>query len=112
HVAPADDDAAFVRIVEAQQQVQQRRLPGAGLSDDRDDFARRDLQVDTLDRFDSWTRRISEPDTLEGDRSVEGRRTLPAFDRNPRRLFDEPERPRGGANRAKRFRAEARAISQ
>src|SRR5205823_2702004 len=100
---PADEHAAFVRIVKPQQQVQQRRLPRARLADDRHQLALSNLQRDALDGLGVRTRRVLETDVLEGNRSVERRRTLAALERNRRRLIDQRERPFGRADGAQRL---------
>ena len=46
-----DLDAPLIGIVEACQQLHDRRLAGAGLADERDGLPRRDLQVDAAQRL-------------------------------------------------------------
>ena len=47
-VLAVDQDAAALGVVEMQQQVDQRRLAGAGRPDQPDPLARRDAQVDAV----------------------------------------------------------------
>ena len=48
-VLAVDQDAARLQVVEAQQQVDQRRLAGARAADEADLLARRDVQRQVLD---------------------------------------------------------------
>ena len=47
--APADDDTAIGRAIEADEEVQERGLPAAGLADDGHELALGDDEVETLD---------------------------------------------------------------
>ena len=111
-VVPSCKYPPLVGIVKAQQQVEQRRLARTRLPHNRDDVARRHVQIDAFQGFDVRPRRVPEPDAFKRDRSVERRRHFAAFERNARRLLDQVERPPGGADRAKRFGAEPRAVAQ
>ena len=48
-VLAVDQDAALLEVVEAQQQIDDGRLAGAGASDDADLLARPDRQVEVAD---------------------------------------------------------------
>ncbi len=47
-VAPVEHDAALLRVEKAEQQVRDRRLPGAARADESDTLARRQPQLDVL----------------------------------------------------------------
>ncbi len=49
NVLPVDQDPAFLRLEEPEQQVDQGRLAGAGLADQADALAGLDLEVDAMD---------------------------------------------------------------
>ena len=49
-VVAVDQQPAALRVVEARDQLRQRRLAGAGLADQGDRLAGRDVQVDPLER--------------------------------------------------------------
>ncbi len=60
-----DRDRARLRFVEAHQQLEHRRLAGAGRSDERDRLARRDVEREVGQRGRGGPRRIVEADRLE-----------------------------------------------
>src|SRR3712207_5246791 len=64
-VVPVDRDAAVARLVEAGEELRDRRLPGAGVADERDRGAGRDGEVDPVQ--DIRARAVSEADALEAD---------------------------------------------
>ena len=51
-VAAAEPDLAGVRLFQQPGDMQQRRLPGSRRSDQSDDFAGRDGEVDALQHFE------------------------------------------------------------
>src|SRR5579875_3522999 len=51
HVMAIDADAAGIDVVEARQQLDERRLAGAGLADERDGLPGRDAQIDAAQRL-------------------------------------------------------------
>ncbi len=67
-----DPDVPRLRVVEPQQEIQERRLAAAVGADDRHDFVRLDLQrepvQDALATDDSLLRVVAERDVLKGDR--------------------------------------------
>ena len=67
HVDTVEQNAAGLRIVKAQQQLEHRGLAGARRADERDGFARRDLEIEIGERRAIGARRIAEGDALEGD---------------------------------------------
>ena len=112
HVAAADADAPFVRIVEAQQQVQHRRLAGSRLADERDDLAGRDPEIDPFERLHFGTGGIAEAHAFERDRRLELLRPIAAIERNLRRRADELEDPVRGADRAHRLGHEPGGVAK
>ena len=63
-------DAALLRIVEAQQQLEHRALAGAGRPDQRDRFAGFDREREIVQRRAVGPRRIAEFDMLETHRAA------------------------------------------
>ena len=66
-VLAVDQDASALEVVEAKEQVDQRRLAGAGAADEPDLLARRDRQRQALD--DAALAAVVEMDVLEADRA-------------------------------------------
>src|SRR5207253_7810483 len=60
-----DRDAAVRRVVEARQQLGDRRLARTGVADERDGRAPGDLEVDAVQ--DLWPAAVGEPHRLERD---------------------------------------------
>ena len=73
-VLAVDPDRALGGIVEARDEVDQRRLALAGRADDRAHLAGRDFEVDVLE--DELVRLITKSDVVEGDVAGEARRGL------------------------------------
>src|SRR6185295_6196458 len=73
-VLSVDPDRAFRGIVEARDEVDQRRLAFAGRADDRAHLAGRDFEVDV--REDELVRLVAESDMVEGDVAGKARRGL------------------------------------
>src|SRR5262249_52137968 len=71
-----DQDAPFPRVIEATQQLGDRRLPRAGMADEGDGLSRRDRERHTGKRFPRRIR-IDEVHIFEGDRSHDLRRRAP-----------------------------------
>ncbi len=69
-ILSANADAAFVRVIETQQQAHDRGFPAARGADDADPLARGDLNVEPLVN-DAPGRRVGEADILEGDRRLQ-----------------------------------------
>ena len=67
-VDAVDQDAAGVDLVEAHEQVDERRLAGAGRPDDGDRLAGRDVEIEVVD--ERLVRLVAERDALEGDRAA------------------------------------------
>ena len=68
---PSSVIAPAVDLVEAHEQVDERRLAGAGRADDRDRLARLGVEVEVLD--ERRVGLVAERDVLEGDRPVDVR---------------------------------------
>ncbi len=69
-VLPVDEDAAALEVVEAEQQVDQRRLAGAGAADQPDLLARPDGDGEILDDLGGaaiMKARVIEDDLALGD---------------------------------------------
>jgi hypothetical protein len=64
-VLPVNQDAPALDVVEAQHEIDQRRLAGAGTPDQTDLFARLDRQREVVDHAASLA--VVEPDVLEPD---------------------------------------------
>ena len=64
-VDPVDQDTSCLRVVEAHDEADQRRLARAGWADDRDPLPRRDREADALQRL--LARVVRKMDVLEGD---------------------------------------------
>ena len=96
-VDPVDDDASFVRVVQAHQQVDQRRLAGSGVADDADHLARRHLQRHLVQH--RVVALVAEHHLLEP--YVPGDRQAPRAGgvRHRRLLVDYLEHPFGGGHR-------------
>ena len=62
-VEVVDRDPARGRLVEAREQLRDRRLPGAGVPDERDRRARRDVEVEPVQHF--LAAAVREPDAFE-----------------------------------------------
>ena len=72
-IDPVDQDVPLHRIPEAQQQIGERRLAGAGGADDRHCRAGWNIERDSIERRPPRAR-IKKPDMLEPDRRSAGRR--------------------------------------
>jgi hypothetical protein len=95
-VVPVDADRAGVRVLEAEQELRDGRLPGAARTDDRHELARLHAQRDALERRPGGAR-VAErhPVQLDGAaRSCERSRTRPLLD--GRRLIEHLEHTLGG----------------
>ena len=89
-VDPVIQDAAELRIVEAQQQLEQGGLAAAGWADDGDRLARCDLEREIVQRALLAPRRIGKDDALEGHRALRrGRQRDDGGRRNDDRLDRE-----------------------
>ena len=64
-VDSVDRDPPFARVVEAREELRDRRLPGAGVSDERDRRSRRDVEVDAVQ--DLGPVAVAEAHVLEAD---------------------------------------------
>ena len=64
-VEPVDRDPAVRRVVEAREQLRDRRLARAGVADERDGRARGDVEVDPVQHLVAAA--VREPDALEAD---------------------------------------------
>ena len=72
-VVPVDQDAAGGRVVEARDELGERRLAGAGRADQRDGLARRDAQVDVAQRVRSPSAAVGERHVVEVDLAAQRR---------------------------------------
>ena len=90
-----------VWIIEAQQQIEDCRLAGAGRTDDGDRLARRDAAVEAVQGAGVGPRRVGEAQTLELDRAARGlghgARAIGGDD--DRRRVQDFSQPLGGARR-------------
>src|ERR1019366_10438246 len=91
YVTVSDEHTSFFRIVEPQDQIEQRRFSRSGLADDGDDLSGVDLEVDASQRFDLGTRRVPKSHALEAQRAVESVRPAAAFERNGRLTGEQIE---------------------
>ena len=71
-IVAVDLDPALRRVVEAGEELRDRRLAGAGLADERDRRARRDVEVEPVQHLREL-RPVAEADTLEADVAVDPR---------------------------------------
>src|SRR5690242_17455374 len=62
-----DPHRAFLRIVEAQQQAEDRRLTRSGRAHDRYGLARRDLQIEAIERERVGSRGVAVDDFVESN---------------------------------------------
>ena len=65
HVAPADEDGALARFLEPGDQAQRRRLAAARGTEQREELARRDVEVDAFHGDDAARETLDE--APEGD---------------------------------------------
>ena len=94
-VQPGDAHASGRRALERSHQMEQRRLPGAGRADDRDEFARGDAEADALQRRHRRIGAVCLRDVLER-RASASRRPAPPRAARPQvpRPTPAPSRPR------------------
>ena len=71
-VVPVDRDPPFGRVVEAGDQLRDRRLAGAGVADERDRRAGRHVELDPVQHLRE-RRAVAEADVLEVDVPVDPR---------------------------------------
>ena len=83
-----DGDAARLRVVEAQEQVEDRALAGARRADDGDRLAAPDRETHPVEGGDARARRVGEAHVLEGD----GRRAAAPAAASAARAARSPER--------------------
>ena len=70
-ILPVDQNASALDVVEAQQQIDQRRLAGARTPDEPDLFARRDREREIVDHAAGLA--VVKSDVLEADVALRGR---------------------------------------